>query len=275
MKHTKKIKIGSLNIGGSGPLVLIAGPCVIESEKITLEIARKLKTITSKVGIPLIFKASYDKANRTSIKSFRGTSIDNGLRILKKIKKELNIPVLTDVHCVKDVGKAAEVVDIVQIPAFLCRQTDLLTEAGKKAKCVNIKKGQFLAPWDIKYVVEKVTKTKNRNILITERGTSFGYNQLVTDMCSLPEMRRFGFPVIFDVTHSLQSPGGLGKSSGGRVEYVPDLSRAAVACGCDGIFMEVHTNPKKALSDSKNSFPLNKLEDLLKDLVRIDKIVKK
>lgn len=275
MKEAKKINIGNISIGGNLPFVLIAGPCVIENERTTVYIAEKLAKITKALKISFIFKASYDKANRTSLNSFRGPGLKKGLKVLSRIKNEFGVPVLTDVHCTHDVGIAAEVADVIQVPAFLCRQTDLLIEAAKKAGCVNVKKGQFLAPWDMKYVIEKIEKAGNKNILVTERGTSFGYNQLVTDMCSLPQLRDFGYPVVFDVTHSLQSPGGLGDSSGGRSGFIPYLSRAAVACGVDGIFMEVHPDPRKALSDGPNSLKLDELPELLEELIEIDKIVKK
>lgn len=261
-------------MGGDSPLALIAGPCVIEDEKGTLRIAERLMEITRLLKVPFIFKASYDKANRTSVKSYRGPGLDKGLQILSRIKKEFGIPVLTDVHCKEDINKVSIAVDIVQIPAFLCRQTDLLLAAAEKARCVNIKKGQFLSPSDMKYVIEKIESGGNENILVTERGTSFGYNQLVVDMCSLPIMRGLGYPVIFDVTHSLQLPGGLGVSSGGRLEFIPNLSRAGVACGCDGIFIEVHPEPERALSDGPNSMKLDELPELLESLIEIDNIVK-
>lgn len=271
MEQTRRININNITIGGDSPLVLIAGPCVIEDEKATFKIAERLRQL----DVPCIFKASYDKANRTSMNSYRGPGIEKGLQILSRIKKELDIPILTDVHCRHDVDRVADVADVVQIPAYLCRQTDLLLAVAKKARCVNIKKGQFLAPWDMKYVIEKIESEGNKNILITERGTSFGYNQLIVDMCSLPIMRGLGYPVIFDATHSLQMPGGLGKSSGGRSEFIPYLARAGVACGCDGLFIEVHPEPKKALSDGPNSLRLDELPALLEELVEIDRIVKR
>lgn len=254
---------------------LILGPCVIEDEKSTLGTAGSLVEITRRLGVSFIFKASYDKANRTSIKSYRGPGLEKGLGILSKVKKEFGIPVLTDVHCTNDVDKVSEVADVVQVPAFLCRQTDLLLAIAGKAKCVNVKKGQFLAPWDMKYVIEKIEEGGNKNIMITERGTSFGYNQLVVDMCSLPILRGFGYPVIFDVTHSLQMPGGLGTSTGGRGEFIHYLARAGVACGCDGVFIEVHPDPQKALSDGQNSLKLDELPGLLEELMEIDRVVKK
>lgn len=275
MKQTRKIDIGNISIGGNRPLAIIAGPCVIENEKKTLKIAERLLDITDGLRNPFIFKASYDKANRTSIKSFRGPGLDKGLEILRKVKEEFRIPILTDVHCRYDVEKVSEVVDIVQIPAYLCRQTDLLLAVAKYARCVNIKKGQFIAPWDIKYVIEKIETSGNKNILVTERGTTFGYNQLVVDMCSLPIMRSFGYPVIFDVTHSLQLPSGAGSSSAGRSQFIPYLARAGVACGCDGIFIEVHPEPQKALSDGPNSLRLDDLKGLLEELIEIDEVVRR
>ncbi|RKY32616.1 MAG: 3-deoxy-8-phosphooctulonate synthase [Candidatus Omnitrophota bacterium] len=270
----REINIGNIKIGGNNGFFLIAGPCVIENEEITFEIAKELKKITSEEKIPFIFKASFDKANRTSIHSFRGPGLKEGLRILKEIKESLNIPVTTDVHCVYQIDKVSEVVDIIQIPAFLSRQTDLLISAGKTGKPVNVKKGQFLAPWDVKNVIEKIESTGNRNILLTERGTCFGYNRLVVDFCSLPIMRSFGYPVIFDATHSVQQPGAKGDSSGGNREFVPYLAKAAVAAGVDGIFMEVHPEPEKALSDGPNMLELERLKPLLKTLKRIEEAVK-
>lgn len=273
------IKIGGLppnvSIGGNAPFVLIAGPCVIEDEKTTLAIAAKLKAVTAKLKIPLIFKASYDKANRTSVKSYRGPGIEKGLAILAAVKKKFNLPILTDVHSTGDVKKAAKVVDVIQIPAFLCRQTDLIVEAAKTGKAVNVKKGQFLAPWDVRQIIDKAVSTGNKNITITERGASFGYNNLVVDFRSIPLMRQMGYPVIFDATHSVQIPGGLGSSSGGQREMVEYLARAAVAVGVDGIFMEVHPNPEKALCDGPNSIAIGNLPELLKQLKEIDGVVKK
>lgn len=275
MKKNKIVRVGSVVIGGGRPFVLIAGPCVIESRKMTLRIARALKEITAQVKVPLVFKASYDKANRTSIKSFRGPGWAEGLDILAEVRREFKVPVLSDVHTPLEIEQAAAVLDVLQIPAFLCRQTDLLLEAGKTGKAVNIKKGQFLAPWDMAQVVKKVESTGNRNILLTERGTSFGYNTLVSDFRSLSIMRETGYPVVFDATHSVQQPGGLGTASGGQREYIPLLSRAAVAAGCDAVFMEVHPNPKKALSDGPNMLPLSALKKLLVDLQATDRIVKR
>lgn len=271
----KIIKIGNVKIGGNAPFVLIAGPCVIEDEKTTLAIATQLKTITGKLEIPLIFKASYDKANRTSIKSYRGLGIKKGLTILSEIKKRLHLPILTDIHCKEDVKEVAKVADIIQIPAFLCRQTDLIIAAAKIGKVINIKKGQFLAPWDIRQVVEKVLSTGNKNITLTERGVSFGYNNLVVDFRAIPVMREMGYPVIFDATHSVQLPGGLGEVSGGQRDMVEYLARAAIAIGIDGIFMEVHSDPDIALCDGPNSLSLKNLPDLLKLLKEIDVVVKR
>ena len=273
-KITRSIAVGPLSIGGQNPLALIAGPCVIESEKIAMEIAEKLKRITEDLHVPFIFKASYDKANRTSIKSFRGPGLDDGLKILQKIKTELDLPILSDVHKEEEVDPAAEVLDILQIPAFLCRQTDLLVKAAQSGKPINVKKGQFLAPWDMKNVVIKLEESGNSNILLTERGATFGYNNLVVDMRSLVLMREHGYPVIFDATHSLQQPGGQGTTSGGQSEMVPDLARGAVAVGCDALFMEIHTDPSKALSDGPNMLQIDLLPELLEQLVTLDQIVK-
>lgn len=263
LKPTREIQVGPLKIGGGNPLVLIAGPCVIESETHALQTARKLKAITTEAGIPFIFKASYDKANRSSIGSFRGPGLREGLAVLQKIKQELSIPVLSDVHSEDQVAPAAEVLDILQIPAFLCRQTDLLVAAAKTGKPVNVKKGQFLAPWDMINVVKKIEAAGNHNILLTERGSSFGYNRLVVDMCSLVVLRESGYPVIYDATHSLQLPGGEGTHSGGQRTMIPHLTRAAVAVGLDALFMEVHPDPDTALSDGPNMLSLDQLPDLL------------
>jgi len=273
-KITRSIAVGPLSIGGQNPLALIAGPCVIESEKIAMEIAEKLKRITTDLHVPFIFKASYDKANRTSIKSFRGPGLNDGLKILQKIKTELDLPVLSDVHKEEEIDPAAEVLDILQIPAFLCRQTDLLVKAAQTGKPINVKKGQFLAPWDMKNVVVKLEESGNSNILLTERGATFGYNNLVVDMRSLVLMREYGYPVIFDATHSLQQPGGQGTTSGGQSEMVPDLARGAVAVGCDALFMEIHTDPSKALSDGPNMLKIDLLPELLEQLVTLDQVVK-
>ncbi len=271
----KSLNIGKIKIGGKSPFVLIAGPCVIENKELALKTAMAIKRIAAKVKVPFIFKASYDKANRTSVSSFRGPGIQRGLEILAEIKKTVKVPVLSDVHSVEEVDRAAEVLDILQIPAFLCRQTDLLIAAGKTGRVVNIKKGQFLAPADIKQAIKKIEHTGNKKILLTERGTSFGYNNLITDFRSLAIMGKTGYPVVFDATHSVQQPGGLGNISGGNSEYVPLLARCGVAAGCDAVFMEVHPDPKKALSDGPNMLALNKLEKLLVDLKAIDKIAKR
>jgi len=271
---TREISIDSIKIGADRPLVLIAGPCVIESEAATLRHAERLMTICNGLSMPLIFKASYDKANRTSIGAFRGPGMKEGLRILAKVKESLGLPVLSDIHSIEQVAPAAEVLDVLQIPAFLCRQTDLLIAAAKSGRVVNVKKGQFLAPWDMKNVAAKLAASGNEDIILTERGASFGYNNLVVDMRSFPVMRSSGYPVVFDATHSVQLPGGQGESSGGQREFVEYLSRAAVAAGIDGIFMEVHEDPDKALCDGPNSIPLSELAVLLKKLRAIDAVVK-
>ena len=270
----KRIKIGDFFIGDNKKFVLIAGPCVLENEESAIHTAQYLKKLTAKLKIPFIFKASYDKANRTSIKSYRGPGTKKGLAILKKIKEDLNIPVLSDVHRFEEIDAAAEVLDVIQVPAFLCRQTDFITEIAKKARVINIKKGQFLAPWDVANVIEKARKTGNENIMITERGVSFGYNNLVFDVRSLPIIRDMGYPVIFDATHAVQLPGGEGMSSGGQRDMVKYLARAAVAAGVDGIFFEVHRDPDKALCDGANSLYLNELEELLIMLKKIDSLIK-
>jgi len=266
------IQTGDIVIGRGSPLVLVSGPCVIEDYETTREIAGILKEITSKLEIPFIFKASYDKANRTSIAAFRGPGLNDGLRVLKEIKEELDIPILSDVHRISEIPAAARILDIIQIPAFLCRQTDVIIEVAKTGKPVNIKKGQFLAPWDMANVVEKITSAGNRRILITERGTMFGYNNLVVDFRGFMIMRKIGYPVIFDATHSVQLPGGAGASSGGQREYAPVLARAAAAAGVDGIFMEVHSNPDKALCDGPNSLKLDTISELLSQLKSIHTI---
>ena len=270
---TKQIKIGNIKIGGNNPLVLIAGPCVIESEKQCLDAAKRIKDITVKLNIPYIFKSSFDKANRLSIDSYRGPGIKKGLEILQKVKQLVRVPILSDIHCQADILEAAEVLDIIQIPALLCRQTDILVGAAKTGKVINIKKGQFLAPWDIQPIIKKVESAGNHSILITERGVSFGYNNLVTDLRSLAIMRQFGYPVIFDATHSVQLPGGKGKSSGGQREFVAGLSRAAVAFGCDGLFLEVHPHPDNAPCDGPNMVDLKSLEALLKQVNRIASLI--
>lgn len=270
----KQIQIEDFTVG-NGELFLMAGPCVIEDPDRTLAIGKRAKEICQKVGIPYIFKASFDKANRSSISSYRGPGLKEGLRILADIKKELQVPVVSDIHSIEQVEPAAEVLDILQIPAFLCRQTDLVVGAAKTGKCINIKKGQFLAPKDMANVVGKVEEVGNPNLMLTERGASFGYNNLVVDMRSFPIMRSFGYPVVFDATHSVQLPGGAGTTSGGQREFVPYLARAAAAAGVDGFFMEVHDNPAEALSDGPNMVRLDELEALLRDLVAINNLVKK
>lgn len=270
----KEIKIGNVSLGGSKPLLLIAGPCVIENETATLRAAERLLEITTAVGMQLIFKGSYDKANRTSVAAYRGPGMAEGLRILAKVKSTFGLPLLSDIHGLEQIESAAEVLDVLQIPAFLCRQTDLVVAAAKTGKVLNIKKGQFLAPWDMENVVGKAVASGNNNLILTERGVSFGYNNLVSDMRSLPIMRRLGYPVVFDATHSVQLPGGQGGSSGGQREFVEYLGRAAVATGIDGIFMEIHEDPDKALCDGPNSVRLDDLGELLKKLLAIDAIVK-
>lgn len=260
---TRKVTAGHVEIGGDAPLAFICGPCVIESEKLCMTVAEKIKKISERRGFSVIFKSSYDKANRTSIKSFRGPGIREGLRILKKVKDTFHLPVLSDVHEAHQVEEAAEVLDVLQIPAFLCRQTDLLAACAKTKKAVNVKKGQFISPWEMKNAVDKITQCGNKNILLTERGTTFGYNYLVVDMCSLPIMRSFGFPVVFDATHCVQNPGGAKTSTSGRREFIVPLARAAVACGVDAVFIETHPHPERALSDSATSFPLKELESFL------------
>ncbi|VBB09277.1 3-deoxy-8-phosphooctulonate synthase [Lucifera butyrica] len=271
--HT--VNIGSIAVGGKNPIALIAGPCVIEGAERTLKIGRAVKEITGRLGIPYIFKASFDKANRSSYQSFRGPGLEAGLSILADIKKELGVPVLSDIHCVNQIEPAARTLDVLQIPAFLCRQTDLVYKAACTGKVINVKKGQFLAPQDMKNVVDKIREAGNERILLTERGVSFGYNNLVVDMRSLPIMRSFGYPVVFDATHSVQIPGGAGTASSGKREFIPYLTRAAVAAGVDALFMEVHDNPEEALSDGPNMIYLDKLEDLLKDVLEIDRIARK
>jgi 2-dehydro-3-deoxyphosphooctonate aldolase (KDO 8-P synthase) len=258
--------IGKIRLGAGAPLFLIAGPCVIESEEHALSMAEQLAAITSELGVPYIFKASYDKANRSSGTSFRGPQIEEGLRILGKIKERTGLPILSDVHDIAQVGPAAEVCDILQIPAFLCRQTDLLLAAGRTGRAVNVKKGQFLSPWDIGNAAEKIASTGNEKIILTERGASFGYQNLVVDMRSFPIMRKLGYPVVFDVTHSVQLPGGEGKSSGGQPEFIEPLARAGAAAGIDGMFLEVHDNPSKALSDGTNALPLAQFKPLLQKI---------
>lgn len=261
-----QVLIDHIPVGDNHPLLVIAGPCVIEDEAITLYTAEKLQGICSSIGLPLLFKSSFDKANRTSLGSYRGPGIDRGLRILSEVRKKFGIPVISDIHSVEQVRTASQVLDALQIPAFLCRQTDLILAASETGMPVSIKKGQFLAPWDMKNLVDKFTSTGNRRLLITERGSSFGYNNLVVDYRGLPIMRSLGCPVIFDVTHSLQLPGGRGQCSGGQREFAGPLARAAVAVGVDGLFVEVHPQPDKALCDGPNMLSLDTLPQLLKEV---------
>ncbi len=272
---TREINIRGVKIGGDNPFVLIAGPCAIESEGATFDAATRLKKMTSDLGIPFIFKSSYDKANRSSFKSYRGPGLKQGLQILRRVARELDLPVLSDVHRFEEIAPAAEVLDIIQIPAFLCRQTDFVMDVAKTGKVVNIKKGQFLAPWDIRNAAEKAAATGNENIIITERGVSFGYNNLIADMRALPIIREFGYPVIFDATHSVQLPGAGGTASSGDRKFVPHLTRAAVAVGVDALFMEVHACPDEALCDGPNMLSLDELPALLKQAQEIDRIVKR
>jgi 2-dehydro-3-deoxyphosphooctonate aldolase (KDO 8-P synthase) len=269
------VTIGSITIGAGHPLALIGGPCAIEGESFMLEVATRLRDIAAKAGVPFIFKSSYDKANRTSIRSYRGPGFLRGLEILQKIKDVVGVPILSDVHAVEEVEPAAEVLDVLQIPAFLCRQTDLVTAAARTGKPVNVKKGQFLAPGDTQNIVEKVRSVGNDQVLLTERGASFGYNNLVADMRSLVIMRSFDVPVVFDATHSVQLPGGAGTASSGQREFVPHLARAAVATGCDALFMEIHPDPDQAPSDGPNMLRLEDLEALLTQIIQIDRIVRK
>jgi 2-dehydro-3-deoxyphosphooctonate aldolase (KDO 8-P synthase) len=267
-------EIKNVMLGLNLPFVLIAGPCVVESEEITLSVAERVKTITTKLGIPFIFKSSYKKANRTSIKSFKGIGDKEAIRILKKVKDELNLPLLTDVHSVAEISNVAEIADVLQIPAFLCRQTELLIAAGESGKAVNIKKGQFLAPEDMKHVIEKVESTGNRKIMLTERGSTFGYNNLVVDMRSLVIMKELGYPVVMDATHSVQLPGSGGKT-GGQPRFIKPLAKAAAAIGIDALFLEVHPDPASALSDAESQLPLTDLERLLSEVQQIDILIKK
>jgi 2-dehydro-3-deoxyphosphooctonate aldolase (KDO 8-P synthase) len=270
----REVWVGPVVIGGDRPFVLIAGPCVIESEAICFKTAAFLADLTRSLGIPFIFKSSYDKANRSALGSYRGPGLLKGLEVLGRIKEELRVPVLSDVHRFEEVEAASRVLDVLQIPAFLCRQTDFLLAVASAGKVVNVKKGQFLAPWDVRNIIEKIQSTGNQSILLTERGTSFGYGNLIADMRSLVIMREMGFPVVFDVTHSLQLPGGQGTSSGGQREFIPQLARAAVAVGIDALFMEVHPNPQTALCDGPNSQSLDELRPLLEQLTAIDRVVK-
>jgi len=274
MHPAREISIGNFRIGGNQPLLLIAGPCVIESETHASMMAERLAEIAAHAKVPLIFKASYDKANRSSQQSFRGPGLTEGLRILQNIKQRYHVPILTDIHEVSHAAPAAEVVDVLQIPAFLSRQTDLLIAAGKTGRVVNLKKGQFLSPWEMANAVEKIATTGNDRIILTERGASFGYQNLVVDMRSFPILRKTGCPVVFDVTHSVQLPGGAGKSSAGQPEFIEPLARAGVAVGVDGVFLEVHDNPAKALSDGTNALPLSELPVLLGKLTQIAALVR-
>jgi 2-dehydro-3-deoxyphosphooctonate aldolase (KDO 8-P synthase) len=269
-----KVKCSNFEIANDKPFTLIAGPCQLENEEHALKISSELKKITSDLGINLIYKTSFDKANRTSLKGKRGMGLDKSLPVFDKIRKEVGLPVLTDVHTAEQCSKVADHVDVLQIPAFLCRQTDLLIAAARTGKIINVKKGQFLAPWDMANVIKKIEDSGNKNILITERGASFGYNTLVSDMRALPIMSRFGFPIVFDATHSVQQPGGMGEKSGGQREFVPYLARAAIAVGVGAIFMETHEDPDNAPSDGPNMVPLNEVKTLLKKLTEIDKLVK-
>jgi 2-dehydro-3-deoxyphosphooctonate aldolase (KDO 8-P synthase) len=271
---SKEIKISSkVKIGGLQPLFLIGGPCVIESEKHTLFLAKEIKKVCQGLQIPLIFKASYDKANRSSIKSFRGPGLESGLEILRTVKEECSVPVLSDVHETSQIEKAAQILDVIQIPAFLCRQTDLVLEAARTQKPINLKKGQFLSPQEMKNVVEKALSQNNENIILTERGTCFGYNNLVFDIRSIPIMKEWGFPVVVDASHSVQKPGGEKTSSGGESEFIPYIAKAGISAGADGVFLEVHENPQSALSDKRNSLKINKLQDFLVTLLRIKKAI--
>lgn len=270
----KLIRVGAVEIGGGRPLAVIAGPCVIESRESALRHAAALKERADRVGVPYIFKSSYDKANRSSVNAFRGPGLEKGMEILAEVKRRAGVPILTDVHEIDQVAAAKEVVDILQIPAFLCRQTDFVVAVAKSGRVVNVKKGQFLAPWDMLNVVEKIRSAGNEQILLTERGASFGYNNLVSDMRSLVVMGGFGYPVVFDATHSLQLPGGLGNASGGERQYIPALARAGVAAGIDALFMEVHEDPDHALSDGPNSLALANFESVLRTVKAIDEIVK-
>jgi 2-dehydro-3-deoxyphosphooctonate aldolase (KDO 8-P synthase) len=274
-KKRKAVKIAKgVTAGGKTPLFLIAGPCVIESEDHVLLLARRIKAICASLKLPFIFKASFDKANRTSMSSYRGPGLEKGLGILRRVKEELSIPVLSDVHETAQVARAAEVLDVIQIPAFLCRQTDLIVEAARTQKSVNLKKGQFLSPQEMENAVDKVLKQGNDRILLTERGTFFGYNNLVFDVRSIPLMKRWGFPVVIDAAHSAQRPGGRGVASGGEAEFIPLLVRTGVAAGADGVFLEVHDNPSKALSDGPNSLILNELENVLRSALRVEKAIR-
>ena len=270
-----KVKCSNFEIANDKPFTLIAGPCQLENESHAIKISSELKKITSDLGINFIYKTSFDKANRTSLKGKRGMGLEKSLPIFDKIRKDIGIPILTDVHSAEQCSIVSSHVDILQIPAFLCRQTDLLIAAAKTGKIINVKKGQFLAPWDMKNVIKKIEDSGNKNILITERGASFGYNTLVSDLRALPIMSKFGFPIVFDATHSVQQPGGMGEKSGGQREFVPHLARAAIAVGVGAIFIETHQDPDNAPSDGPNMVPLNEMKSLLKKLTEIDNLIKK
>lgn len=272
---TRGISISGRELGGNNPCFIIAGPCVIENEDIVFSTAGKLKEICESEGLALLFKSSYDKANRTSVSSFRGPGMERGLRILSDVRSRFSIPVISDIHSAAEVTPASEVLDVLQIPAFLCRQTDIIIAASNTGKPVNIKKGQFLAPWDVKNIIDKFVSTGNHNLFITERGTSFGYNNLVVDFRAIPLMRSFGYPVVFDVTHSLQLPGGKGTCSSGQREFSGPLARAAIAVGVDGLFMEVHPEPDKALCDGPNMIQLSNVRDMLAAVKEIDNTVRR
>ena len=269
-----KVKCSSFEIANNKPFTLIAGPCQLESEEHALKISTELKKITNELGINFIYKTSFDKANRTSLKGKRGLGLEKSLPIFDKIRKDVEVPVLTDIHTVEQCSIVASHIDVLQIPAFLCRQTDLLIAAAKTGKIINVKKGQFLAPWDMGNVIKKIEESGNKNILVTERGASFGYNTLVSDMRALPIMSEYGFPIVFDATHSVQQPGGMGERSGGQREFVPHLARAAIAVGVGAVFIETHEDPDNAPSDGPNMVPLNEIKALLKKLTEIDKIIK-
>jgi 2-dehydro-3-deoxyphosphooctonate aldolase (KDO 8-P synthase) len=269
-----KVKCANFEIANDKPFTLIAGPCQLENEGHAIKISTELKKITTELGINLIYKTSFDKANRTNLKGKRGMGLEKSLPIFDKIRKEVGLPVLTDVHTAEQCAVVADHVDVLQIPAFLCRQTDLLIAAANTGKIINVKKGQFLAPWDMVNVIKKIEDSGNKKILITERGTSFGYNTLVSDLRALPIMAKYGFPIVFDATHSVQQPGGMGEKSGGQREFVPYLSRAAIAVGVGAIFIETHEDPDNAPSDGPNMIPLNKVKELLKKLIQIDNLIK-
>ena len=271
---TIKVNCQNIEISNNNKICIIAGPCQLETEQHAMDMAGKIQDITKKFGVGFIYKTSFDKANRTSLKGKRGAGLDASLPVFDKIKKELNVPILTDIHNIEQCSIVANHVDVLQIPAFLCRQTDLLIAAAKTGKIINVKKGQFLAPWDMANVIKKIEDSGNKNILITERGASFGYNTLVSDMRALPIMSKFGFPIVFDATHSVQQPGGMGEKSGGQREFVPYLARAAIAVGVGAIFMETHEDPDNAPSDGPNMVPINEVKSLLKKLTEIDKLVK-